>query len=65
MLTEMIGSPLDGLIVIYNPSGTPVSGAPPFLQYTAPPSGTYFISGNSNSVGWGRDMFYRLHVLVE
>ena len=65
MLTEMIGSPLDGLIVIYNPSGTPVSGAHPFLQYTAPTSGTYFISGNSNSVGWGRDMFYRLHVLVE
>ncbi len=65
LLTEMIGSPLDGLIVIYNPAGTPVSGAHPFLVYTAPTSGTYFISGNSNSVGWGRDMFYRLHVLVD
>ncbi len=65
LLTEMIGSPLDGLIVIYNPAGTPVTGAHPFLHYTAPTSGTYFISGNSNSVGWGRDMFYRMHVLVE
>ncbi|NLI48078.1 MAG: hypothetical protein GX414_13310 [Acidobacteria bacterium] len=65
LLTEMIGSPLDGLIVIYNPAGTPVSGAHPFLAYTAPTSGTYFISGNSNSVGWGRDMFYRLQVLVD
>ncbi len=42
-----------------------MTGAHPFLHYTAPTSGTYFISGNSNSVGWGRDMFYRMHVLVE
>ena len=68
LLADMIGSPLDGVITIYDPNQVAVGGAntsmtglaDPVYSYTATASGWHFITVDSTGGTFGRNSSYRL-----
>ena len=68
LLADMIGSPLDGVITIYDPGQVVVGGAntsitglaDPVYAYTATTTGWHYITVDSTNGTFGRDSSYRL-----
>jgi hypothetical protein len=72
-LADMIGSPLDDVIQIHDSFGNIVAQVDvfsaglrdPFIRFTVPTTGTYYVQHGSTGGTSSRNSFYRLYIMVQ